>query len=185
MTNPARFRREYFEGAPRLDTKYLRFGKGIAKMIEEGKHRQILPGLPVYQIPEYEIRVNVLGVPILSYLDNYDPERNVFLEYKTGIQPWDMARVIKHDQLLMYAVALKYKTGKMPKFCDLVWIKTKVGGTEQRDFWHDNEGEVNCTGEIVSFHREFQEPEIERMEKQILKVATEISDAYIKFINEI
>ena len=171
MSNPARFRKEYFEGAPRLDTKYLRFGKGIAEMIEEGKHRQLLPGLPTYPIPEYEIRVNVLGVPILSYLDGYDPERNVFLEYKTGTQLWDLARVIKHDQLLMYAVALKYHTGKMPKFCDLIWIKTRVGGLPMDDFWHENEGIVNCTGEIVSFHREFSEKEIERMEKQILKVA--------------
>jgi hypothetical protein len=185
LSNPKRFRKEYFEGSPRLDTKYLRFGKGIAKMIEEGKHKQLLPGLPVYKIPEYEIRVNVLGVPILSYLDSYDPDRNVFIEYKTGTQPWDMARVIKHDQLLMYAVALKHLTGKMPQFCDLVWIKTQVGGLEIDDFWHENEGMVNCTGEIISFHREFKDKEIKRMEDKILKTALEISDAYKKFINEI
>ena len=185
MSNPERFRREYFECSDKLDTKYLRFGKGIAKMIEDGKHKELLPDLVVYEKPEFEIKCEVAGVPMLSYLDSYDPTTNVFREYKTGKHAWTQAKVQKHDQLTLYATMLKHLTGKMPEYCDLDWIETKEGAVEVDDFWRTNEKAINTTGRIVSFHREFDEREIDRMEYLIAKSAEEISEAYQKFIQEI
>lgn len=185
LSNPNRYFREYFEAGDKLDTKYLRFGKGVAKLIEEGKHKTLLPDLILYDKPEYEIKTNVLGVPILSYLDTYDSVKNVFREYKTGKLPWTKVKVVKHGQLVFYATALKHSCGKMPEYCDLDWIETKEGSVEVSDFWRENEKDINVTGRIVSFHREFDEREIEKMENLIVKVANEISEAYIKFIEEI
>lgn len=185
MSNKERFRREYFEDGHKLDTKYLRFGKGIAKIIEEGKHKELLPDLVVYEKPEFEIRVEVMGVPMLAYLDGYDPTNNVFLEYKTGKHPWTQAKVQKHDQLTLYATLLKALTGKMPEYCDLYWIETKDGGVELEDFWRTNENEINVTGRVIPFHREFDEREVDRMEFVIQKAAEEISEAYQEFIKEI
>ena len=185
LSNPNRYFREYFEAGDKLDTKYLRFGKGVAKLIEEGKHKTLLPDLILYDKPEYEIKTNVLGVPILSYLDTYDSVKNVFREYKTGKLPWTKAKVVKHGQLVFYATALKHSCGKIPEYCDLDWIETKEGSVEVSDFWRENEKDINVTGRIVSFHREFDEREIEKMENLIVKVANEISEAYIKFIEEI
>lgn len=191
LTNKARFRREYFENSGKLDTKYLRFGKGIAKLIEEGKHKELLPDLIVYDTPEYEIKCEVAGVPILSFLDSYNEiatpivPANVFREYKTGTVPWDHVRVQQHDQLTFYATGLKWKKGKMPEYCDLDWIETKLEKVDAGDFWREKEGEINVTGRIIPFHREFDEREVERMEDLIVKSATEISEAYIKFIEEI
>ena len=124
-------------------------------------------------------------MPILSYLDTYDSVKNVFREYKTGKLPWTKAKVVKHGQLVFYATALKHSCGKMPEYCDLDWIETKEGSVEVSDFWRENEKDINVTGRIVSFHREFDEREIEKMENLIVKVANEISEAYIKFIEEI
>ena len=185
QSNPTRYRREYFECGKKLDTKYLRFGKGIAGMIEEGKHKEILPDLIVCDSPEYEIKTDVLGVPILSYIDSYDSVNNVFREYKTGKIPWTKAKVIKHGQLLFYAVALKHSIGEAPEYCDLDWIQTKDVSVETDDFWRENEKKVNITGKIMSFHRPFHEAEIERMENLIVKTAKEISEAYISFLKEI
>jgi len=185
QTNQLRFRREYFEQGDKLDTKYLRFGKGIAKMIEEGKHKTLLPDLIVYEFPEFEIQCNVKGVEILSFIDNYDPTNNVFREIKTGKHAWTQSKVQKHEQLLFYATALKWATGKMPEYCDLDWIETKEGPVAMDDFWHENERMINTTGRIVSFRREFDERELERMEDLIVKCATDISEAYVKFIEEI
>ncbi len=185
MTNKERFRREYFENADRLDTKYLRFGKGIAKMIEDGQHKELLPDLPVYDCPEFEIRVEIMGVPMLAYIDCYDSQSGNFLEYKTGKHPWTQAKVQKHDQLTLYATMLKHKTGKMPEYCDLIWIETVEGGVEVEDFWRTNEKALNVTGKLVTFRREFDEREIDRMEDIIVKYAEEISDAYKNFIKEI
>ncbi len=185
QSSPERFRREYFENGKKLDTKYLRFGGAIAKLIEEGKHKEILPDLVVYPKPEFEIRCEVAGVPMLAYLDGYDPEKNVFGEYKTGKIPWTQAKVQKHDQLVVYAAMLKQLTGKLPEYCDLYWIETKEGAKEVEDFWRSNEKEVNVTGRIIPFHREFDEREIDRMEFVIQKAAEEISEAYQEFIKEI
>ena len=185
ITNPTRYQREYFEGGKKLDTKYLRFGKGIAKLIEEGKQKELLPDLIVYDSPEYEIRCLVKEVPILSYLDSYDTKTNIFREYKTGKIPWTQAKVQKHDQLTFYATALKWSTGKMPEYCDLDWIETKDDKIEPTDFWRENQNVVNVTGNIVSFHREFDSREVERIEQLIVKTAWEISDAYVKFLEEI
>lgn len=185
ISNPARYRKEYFENGEKLNSKYLSFGKTIAKLIEEGKHKELLPDLDVYDTPEHEIKCNVLGVPVLSYLDSWDSKNNVFLEYKTGKIAWTKAKVQKHDQLVFYATALKWSTGKIPFHCDLIWIETKEGSNEVEDFWRSNEKEVQLTGRVISFHREIDEREVDRMERLIIKVATEISEAYKKYIEEI
>ncbi len=186
LSNPTRYRREYFENGTKLDTKFLRFGKNIASMIEEGKHKTLLPDLETYDTPEHKIQIKVRGtIPCLSFLDSYDSTRNVFREYKTGKVPWNKAKVQKHDQLTFYATTLKWSTGKMPEYCDLDWIETIEGKEEPVDFWRDGGKIINVTGRIVSFHREFDEREIERMEDLIEKVAWEISDAYQDYLNEL
>ena len=185
LTSPGRFRREYFEAGKKMDTKYLRYGKDIAGLIEAGKHLELLPNLIVYDVREYEIRTSVQGVPILSYLDDYDPIENVFREKKTGKIPWTQARVIKHGQLVFYAVALKHSIGQAPAYCDLDWIETREGSLEVDDFWRENEKIVQVTGRIKSFHRTFDSREIDAMEKLIVKSAKEISEAYQNFLKEI
>jgi hypothetical protein len=184
-TSPARYRREVFECGKKMDTKYLRYGKDIAGLIEAGKHKELLPDLIVYDVREHEIRTEVCGVPILSYLDDYDPVKNVFREKKTGKAPWTQAKVIKHGQLVFYATALKHSIGKMPEYCDLDWIQTKEGSVEVDDFWRENEKLVQVTGYIKSFHREFDEREVTKMEELIVKSANQISDAYRLFLEEI
>lgn len=191
ISNPARYRKEYFENGDKLNSKYLTLGKNIATLIEKGQHKILLPDLQTYDTSEFEIKCLVNGVPVLSYLDSYnkiqtiDIPANVFLEYKTGKIPWTKAKVQKHDQLVFYATALKWSTGKMPEYCDLVWIETKESATETVDFWRESDKIVHVTGRTVSFHRDFDEREIERMEELIVKVAEEISEAYQNYLKEL
>lgn len=184
LKNPDRFKREYFENAEKLDTKYLRFGKGVAKMIEDGSHTSILPDLPVYDTPEHEIRCTVLGVPILGFIDSYNSIDNVFLEYKTGKKPWSQSLVQKHDQLPFYAMLLKCTAGEIPAYCDLVWIETE-DTEDDKSGPFSNEKKINVTGKVKSFRREFDYREIERMEELVVKVANEISDAYKEWLKDI
>lgn len=188
MKNKDRYRREYFENGKKLDTKYLQFGKGIAQLIEDGKHQELLPDLIVYEFAEYEIKVEIRGVPIFSKLDSYGNKDgvpyNVFREYKTGKIPWTPAKVQKHGQLLFYATGLKAKIGECPLYCDLDWIETKEG-SDGDDFWSQADKSVAITGQIKSFHREFDEREIDAMEELIEQTAKEISEAYTAFLGEI
>lgn len=154
-------------------------------MIEEGKHKELLPDLVVYDTPEFEIKCEVAGVPILSFIDSYDSVSGNFREYKTGKIPWTQAKVQKHDQLTFYATALKWSTGKMPEYCDLDWIETKESKSESDDFWRGSDKILNVTGKVVTFRREFDEREVERMEEVIVKCADQISEAYKKFLEEI
>jgi hypothetical protein len=186
ITSPDRFRREYFECGKKLNSKYLRYGKDIAGLIETGKHKELLPDLIVYDVRELEIKTNICGVPILSYLDDYDPVNNVFREKKTGKSPWTQAKVIKHGQLVFYATALKHSIGKIPEYCDLDYIQTReIRESDIDDFWRVKEDTVQVTGYIKSFHRVFHEVEIEKMEELIVKSANQISEAYQNFLKEI
>lgn len=185
QSNPVRYRKEYFECGAKLNTKYLRFGSGIHKMIEDGTYKELLPDLEVYGVNEFEVKCEINGIPTLSYIDSYDPDENVFRDTKTGKIPWTKAKVIKHGQLVFYATVLTHKIGKMPEYCYLDWIETKDGPKEEIDFWREAERKINLTGRVVSFYRPFHEIEIEKMEKLITKSATEISEAYQSFLKEI
>lgn len=171
--NESRYHNEYFAGKEKLDTKYLRFGKGAAQVRE---NRVLKPG----EQTELEIRVDIKGVPVLSYIDFYDGNNHVFEEDKTGKEPWTQSRVQRHEQLPFYATVLKAKTGIMPKSCTLNWFQTK----ENKD-GSGLQNEIEFTGVEKSFTREFDERECDRIEDSIEKVANEISDAYKKFIEEI
>lgn len=211
-TNKDRYRREYFENGKKLDTKYLRFGKGIAQMIEELQElcinlhrdiavdelikthdlddnaRSVLMTLDIDGTSEYKISMLLRGVPILSYIDLYKPDQLTFREFKTGLNPWSMVKVQKHGQLVFYATMLRALTGKMPPFCDLDWLPTRENVVdEEAGFWEkiDSNKKLTLTGHIHSYRRYFDIREIEKMEERILKAATEISDAYKAYIQEI
>lgn len=115
-------------------------------------------------------------VPILCFLDKYH-DGNI-REYKTGLAPWTLAKVMKHDQLTMYGVALKWSGHMLPDFAELDWIETMEKEAEHVDFWRSGEKTILATGKIKTFHREFDPREFERMEDLIIKVAYSISDAY-------
>lgn len=123
-------------------------------------------------------------VPILAFLDKYRPDKSIG-EYKTGLAPWTMAKVQKHDQLIMYGVGLKWSGQPLPEYADLHWVETKEVEEERKDFWRDGAKIILATGKIKTFHREFDEREYERMEDLIIKVAGEISDAYQNHLAQI
>jgi hypothetical protein len=184
-TNKERFRREYFENGRKLNTKYLTFGKSIAKAIEDGTYKDIVPDLNVIGQPEFEVKTLVLGIPVLSFIDTYEAKKHIFQEFKTGKHAWTNTRVQKHEQLVFYATVLKWSTGTMPKKCQLVWLETSEDVADPSDFWATVEKKLSLTGKIVPFVRTFDEREVERMEKLIVKMAHEISEAYKSFISEI
>lgn len=184
--NPTRYKREYFMRGRRLDTEALRFGKGFALSIEDGSYKETVPDLEVMDKIEYKMKLELVpGLWLLSYLDSYCPKTNEFREYKTGQHAWTKAKVQKHDQLLWYAVMLRREKGKMPERCYLDWVETKKKAEDEDDFWSQVEKRLTLTGKIKTFEREFDERELDRLEEEIIKVATEISEAYQEFIKEI
>ncbi len=204
MNNPARYRKEYFNDGEKLDTRFLRFGSAFSKLVEDlGEIMKRIPNrylaiqelkkeypmdenmesvlmeLDIEGESEFEINCLVAGqVRIKAFLDKYRHRDGSIGEFKTGLQPWTMARVQKHDQLLVYGVALKACGKPFPPYADLHWIETKETSVETVDFWRSGEKVISATGKIKTFHREFDEREFDRMQELIIRVAREISDAY-------
>lgn len=211
LSNQERYKKEYFDDGDRLDTRYLRFGSGFAKMVEDlevlmqripnrmmaidelakeypmtDNMKAVLMEMNIEGISEFEIRTKVMHiVPCFSKLDKYIPKENAIREYKTGLVPWTQAKVQKHDQLVFYATMLKWDGKPIPEYCDLDWIETKETQTEKVDFWRDGDKVLDVTGRILSFHREFDPREIDRMEQLIVRVAWDISDAYQNHLSDI
>lgn len=124
-------------------------------------------------------------VPVLAFLDKYRENENGLGEYKTGLVPWTKAKVQKHDQLPFYGVALKWSGKPLPFHADLDWIETIETKEESVDFWREGEKILDVTGRIMTFRREFDEREFERMEDLIVRVAWEISDAYQEHLSNL
>lgn len=211
ITSKARYRKEYFENGDKLDTKFLRFGKGFATIVERlceimekipdrasaieelaretamtDNMKTVLMDLDIRGTSEFEIRCMVMHiVPCLSYLDKWYLEELGIREYKSGKIPWTKAKVQKHDQLVFYAVMLKWGLNVTASHADLDWIETKETQEESSDFWRQSGKILDVTGRVISFHREFDEREIERMENLIVKTAWEISDAYQDYLAEL
>lgn len=182
--SPDRYRSEYFEKGKKLRTRYLEFGGYIHKMIEDGTYHEHLPGLRVYSERELRLTAEIRGVPCLSYIDGNDPVEAEFGDYKTGKAAWTQARLQKSEQMLFYAVMLRVRTGKTPTRCGLHWIETYDHEDKEQSFWQDDK-QVKLTGRVLTFYRQFDERELDRMEVKILRVAQEISEAYREFINEL
>src|SRR3990167_8851286 len=65
----ARFRRRYYENIKELDTVYTLFGRAVHAAIDKD---------PAYEkirlpIAEKKIEVEICGVPLLGYIDTFDP----------------------------------------------------------------------------------------------------------------
>lgn len=184
-SNKERFKREYFEGGKRLDTKFLRFGKSFAKSVEDGTYKKDFPDLPIYNSVEFKFHVDIDGVMILGFIDSYDTIKNLVLEYKTGKHPWTKAKVQKHGQLAFYATALEALTGTMPEYAELIWLETKEDKSQKMGLYNGQDERIEFTGKSQVFKRKFDKREVVKMRERIKKNALEISDAYAEFINNL
>lgn len=169
----------------------MRFGDAIARAMEAGMTGPALDKIPRYPVSEYKIETKVNGIPVLAYIDTFDPKKLQFGEFKSGHPsrqgkaPWDAVKVRKHGQLPFYATAIKAKHGKVHRLCHLHWIETEATPMTEDFGGMVMEGTdvraLRLTGRIETFLRKIEMYEITLMEKQIRRVALEISKDYTLF----
>lgn len=184
------YRKRYYEGEPYLDTPYTQFGSKVGEALETGNYFDpILKDVPVYSDPEHELRVEIGGVPVLGYIDSFDPDTLAILEYKTGIRSkdgkptWDRVKVRKHKQLPIYCLLVRKKFGDYNPDVKLVWMETKWSTVETKQTFCGKEltstgPGLKLTGHIEEFDRHIEPWELDRMENIIKNIATEISEDY-------
>lgn len=184
------YRQRYYYGIEPAPSKYMMFGSEIAKGIEDGTI--VIPGLELYPVKEYQIKIDVDGVPFYAYLDQFWPEKFKFRETKTGSpradgKPrWTQKDVQEHMQLDVYSLLIQMKLGQVDDECHLDWLKTRPKVKTIIDAWGNEltaqSNEMELTGELESFTRVITQNERDRIRFLIRSVAGEIAWDYGQYL---
>lgn len=112
------------------ETPEMAFGKFVGERLASDP--DYLQQVPRYSVFEHELRTELNSIPLIGFIDSYDPETHNFLEYKTGKRPWTQERADSHGQIDMYLLMLHLINGVDIENVDikLVWLPTE----DQSDF---------------------------------------------------
>lgn len=186
LKNKEQYRQQYYFGKKSPDTPQMMYGREIAEALENND--PALTHIPRYANPEQSLKVTLDGIPLIGYLDSYDPKKHAFLEYKTSSneKTWSAVSVRKHDQLTMYSMMIEEQYGKVRNLCHLVELKT---AWKEYDVEREFDGmtlvskkrRLELTGEFNMFPRRIEKWERERMKEIIRRVATEIEQDYAAY----
>lgn len=181
------YRDQYYHlERPRFETPETIFGKKIGKYLEED-HPEV-KHVEKYKCPEHKISVEIEGIKVIGYLDNFDPIKKRFLEYKTshktkdGKHNWTDLAVSKHRQLDFYSMLIQEKYGLVQNQCKLIYLETQESYVyyKGRQLEAVNKG-LKLTGEVKEFKRTIAQWERDAIKRDIIKVAKEIKEDYERF----
>lgn len=194
LRDPDAYRLRYYLGEPYFSTPYTEFGNIVGKALElrQWDHPVLQPvrgKVPQGTHPEHKLEVEIAGVPVLSYLDDFHLQTFAIEEYKTGIRdrdgnaPWDRVKVRKHKQLTLYTLMVKNKYGQWNPDIKLTWMETEWARIIEKvefgsGFIEESKLGLRLTGHVETFTRTIADWELDRMEKIIRKTAEEISKDY-------
>lgn len=180
--NPDAYRRKYYEKGPDINTPEILFGKKIATLLEN--HDELVKHVKQYSHPEFQLDFQIEGVPILGYIDSFDPKKKRFLEFKTGHVAWDAVRVRKHPQLTLYSLGIEVLFGSVHPTCELVWLETEKVLTPSLGLvTHEDAHSIKLTGRIETFKRKIEQWERDKLREDIVSIAREISADYEAYKN--
>lgn len=184
------YRQRYYLNEPYFSTPYTEFGNLVGGALEERNwdHPVLQPvvgKIPQGTHPEHRIDIDVNGVPVMGFLDDFNLETKAIEEYKTGIRnkgkaPWDRVKVRKHKQLTLYTLMVREKYGDWNPDIQLTWMETEWADVSKEvEFGGqkiiDSNKELRLTGHVEIFPRHIKEWELDRMAEIIRNTAEEIS----------
>ncbi len=193
IKNKEAYRARYYRGEKQHENPEMIFGKQIAKMLEDPAAvdaHPVLSKIPRYSVSEHPIKVDVDGVPVIGYIDSFDPVTKSFIEYKTGHlnkdgqTPWNTVSIRKHEQLPFYSLLVELSEGEVNRVCHLVWMETRF---KEKSIEFDGHTltagtrELELTGIRNTFKRIITKWERKRIRDLIKKVAGEISEDFTNY----
>jgi len=129
-----KFLDRYYYGKEEPDNCYLEMGKKLGTAIrfrykrENKTIRDIRKQIPEYPIYEHEMKAVFKNIPLLGYLDGYDPHKQEIMELKTGKKPSVKSWI---EQQLFYTTIYYIKYKKLPNKITLYWCETNFNEDEQ------------------------------------------------------
>lgn len=180
--NPEGYRQKYYYNIEQPVTPELSFGKKIAELLEVGD--ESVAHIKRYPVSEQKIECIIDDVPLFGFIDSFDPERNAFLEYKTGKTPWTKTRVENHLQLDIYSVCIEEIFGSVVDECELIWMETeRVEKISSGRITHEDAYGIRLTGKVASFPRTISATERNYTRMLLVDTAQQIHDDYQTFLN--
>lgn len=175
-TSRSGYRKRYYENEPMFETKWLRYGKRFAEIMEgvikdeiTFAEYEVLSSIQVPDKSEVKYTHEIDGVTIVGYLDGLN--ENEIVEYKTGTKEWDYDRALNHGQVHLYAWMHFELTGVIPSV-NLIWIETA-----------DVSGQIEPTGRVESFEYQVTMDMIEQIKETTLRTISEIFMDYEKYLS--
>lgn len=173
--------KSYFFGERFEGNAYTDFGSLIGESLERGdfsafkaKEKKVLK--KVTRLDEFERKIKWdLGLfYVTGYIDTNDSELTTLIDYKTG----DMTKVDvyeddDYDQLAIYAGAIEQETGTLPKKAHVELIE-RVGNAFRGE-------DLALGSEVAKIKQDVSKKRINQVKKDVIKVATEISEYYRVF----
>lgn len=169
-------------------TPELEFGKLVGGQYEAlhsdplaPLEHEVIRKIPRGTTPEYELKCELRGVPVLGYIDSYDESTMQVHELKTGSSKyaWSQSRVDKHPQLKMYAACIKQMHGSYNPYIYLHWIETeRYQDSEVIDGIDVGARRIRLTGKLTTFKTTVHHNDIIEYEKLVEQVARDISADY-------
>ena len=187
--NPQDYREKYYLNQKGFSTPYTQFGKDFADDIE--RHPEKYPNIPKGSIGEFPVKWVIEGVPVLGYLDSFEPSTKSIFEYKTSVNSsWNEVKVRKWKQLPFYAMCIREMFGDYDHNVKLVVMETEWGescretqfGTkvirECEKVLVFKEGTVD---KPIIFNREIEPWEVDKMKERLVNIAEAVSKDYTSY----
>ncbi len=132
--NKEKWATKYLDNVVEPPNKAMAFGKIVGeKLASDPKFLPKVPRLPIY---EHGINYTFAGIPLVGFLDGYDPDPKApkMVEYKTSgnDKRWLQATAESHGQLDMYAMLLFMSEKIKPESLSIQLVYIPV--TEEGNF---------------------------------------------------
>jgi hypothetical protein len=157
------------------------FGKQFATDIEDYRNgvqrdfnfpNQFLETTNIYPYVEYKLEHDFTTFKFLGFIDNMSEDYEIVVDFKTGTAPWTQSRLEESLQMQIYSTVIFYQFQVLPT-CFINYWQTRLKGKEV--LWTN----VN---EIYRYTFNFKD--LAAAEMRVRRAATEISEAYDKYLND-
>lgn len=170
--------KSYFLGERFEGNAYTDFGSKVGEALENNDFSgfdtvELKTLNKITRLDEFEreIRLKFEDFYVLGFIDTNDKDCDIIIDYKTGA----LNKVVEYeredyDQLAIYAAAIEQETGKLPSQAHVELIE-RYGNAFQGE-------ELTLGKEVVQIPKDISPERIEKVKKDVQKVAKEISDYY-------
>ena len=179
--DPIAYQKKYFIGIQDKPSPFMDFGKQLATDIEDYRNgvqrdfnfpNQFLETTHIYPYVEYKLEHDFTTFKFLGFIDNMSEDYEIVVDFKTGTAPWTQARLEESLQMQIYSTVIFYQFQVLPT-CFINYWQTRLKGKE-----------VLWTNVNEIYRHTFGFKDLAAAEMRVRRAATEISEAYDKYLND-